>query len=142
MGFDVGAGGAFGIELPAYEQELGDVYKNLLKAEDAWSTYGLDPEDVDNGAENTDDEKDDILDQIYVEHAPKLIEKFKELGIVVPPNAHILKSASDDESPGRQATEEDTLILGFGAFTKPWDWPDMDETFRNVADFHTWVWGG
>jgi hypothetical protein len=70
----------------------------------------------------------------------RLIGAFAEDRIHVPASAALLWTGSEADRLAHCETPADEWILGFGVFTKPWDYPPMDESFRKSASFHSWVW--
>lgn len=58
-----------------------------------------------------------------------------------PPDASLFYTGSDDDRPGRCATDSDVWILGFGLL----EFPERQITnteFLKKADWHTWVTAG
>lgn len=130
MGYDVGASGMFGILLSEYAEQLGPIYTDLVAAVEQLS------------AADRSLDRDEVIAGLGEEWHQKLVARFAEIGIVVPVGAYIDDTGTDDDRPGRTDTPADDLILGFGLFTKPWEYPPMDESFRKAAAWHSWVWGG
>jgi hypothetical protein len=60
----------------------------------------------------------------------------------VPSGAYLVWTGSEDDRPARCSTPPEGWVLGWGLFTKPWDYPEMDASFREHAAFHEWVWMG
>jgi hypothetical protein len=81
------------------------------------------------------------------EWVPKIVDAFKAHGINVPFGAHFVYTGDEDDRPARCETQADDFVLGWG-LSSPWHWHESigveswDETFRKVADIHTWVWMG
>ena len=75
-----------------------------------------------------------------LEFRDRLIKAFAEDGIIVPASAALLWTGSEADRLAQCATPADEWILGCGVFTKPWDYPPMDESFRKSASFHSWAW--
>lgn len=143
MSQDAGAAGAFGLLLSEYPA-VADVYEEwkqyllTIKAlesfeEDDEPKEGLDSNDLDDSTKNPR----------LNEFAGLFKEAFAKHNILVPEAATLLYTDTEDTRPARCATPSEDWILGFGLFTKPWDYPiEMHESFRNLAEFHTWVWMG
>lgn len=130
MGYDVGAAGAFGILLSGSESEkLAETVRMLF----------------DRAVEMREEDDFDIEqfeDRVHDEFIVQLLRDYNDAGIVIPVGARLIYTGSEDDRPGRTDTPADQWILGFGMLTNPWHWPEMHESFRKAASFHTWVWGG
>ena len=128
MPSSAGIGGAFGLLLPEFPQvaaiygDLKVVTKKALEEESA-----EDPGELESASE-------------VLEVRDRLIRAFAEDGIIVPESAALLWTGSEADRLARCETPADEWILGFGFFTKPWEYPPMDESFRKNSGFHTWVW--
>ncbi len=132
MGVDAGAAGAFGLYLPQFDQ-LEDLYKELQ----GYVNLVRDGE----GEEGLDGEPGD-LDQIPM-YRDRFVQAFAEkYKINVPPAAHLIWTGSEADRPARCGTPAEQWVLGWGLFTKPWDYPESDDSFREHAAFHEWVWMG
>lgn len=138
MGYNVGAAGAFGILL-SEQLELKDLYREFWNEVDAWKEaddeecFGRYLDDMQANSEGAE-----LLRRWEV----RFREALANAGVNVPETAALCFSHTGDDPPGRQATSENEWILGFGLFTRPWEYPPMDQTFRDRAAWHTWVWGG
>jgi hypothetical protein len=132
MGMDAGAAGVFGLYLPQFDQ-LGDLYTELQ------SYVKL----VRNGESDEDpDGEPDAFDRIS-EYRERLAAAFAEhYKINVPRSARLLWTGSEDDRPARCDTPAEQWVLGWGLLTKPWDYPEMDASFRQYAALHEWVWMG
>jgi len=151
MGTNYGACGAFGLLLSDYQEQLGDLLTKM--EEDYQSVYNVvnnlnedDEEsraiikqypDLDGGG---DDDISAVMSKRWLEKITTLLRD--KLQIVVPEAAELWRTVSDENSPGRQETPCDEWVLGLGVYVKPRDWPAMDDSFYNRAEFHTWVWAG
>jgi hypothetical protein len=128
MSSSAGIGGAFGLLLPEFPQvaaiygELKVVIDKALEEESA-----QDPGELESAPE-------------VLEIRDRLIKAFAEDGIIVPASAALLWTGSEADRLARCATPADEWILGYGVFTNPWDYPPMDESFKNVSGFHSWAW--
>jgi hypothetical protein len=132
MGVDAGAAGAFGLYLPQFDQ-LEDLYKNL---------QGYVKLVRDSESEEAPDSEPHHLDQIPT-YRDRFVEAFAEkYKIIVPPGAYLLWTGNEDDRPARCDTPSEQWVLGWGLLTKPWDYPEMDASFRKHASFHEWVWMG
>jgi hypothetical protein len=132
MSSDAGAAGAFGLYLPEYEQ-LEHPYKELQ----AYVKRVRDGE-----TEEDPDTEPQELEQIPT-YRDRLVAAFAEkYKIIVPAGAHLIWTGNEDDRPARCATSAEEWVLGWGLWTKPWDYPEMDASFRRRADFHDWVWMG
>jgi hypothetical protein len=127
MSTSAGAGGAFGILLSAVP-EVADLYAEL-------KFHVNDSLDA-NYAANADEVSG------LGDFKTRFITAFKNLGITVPDGAQLLETGKEDERPGECSTAGDEFVLGFGLFTNPWDYPVMDQSFKDAADWHTWAWAG
>lgn len=132
MGMDAGACGAFGLYLPQFEQ-LSDVYKELQEYVD----------EVRSGETADDPRRDpDEFDRIP-EFTNRFVAAFAEkYSINVPSGAFLPWTGSEDDRPARCDTPSEEWVLGWGLLTRPWDYPEMDASFREHAAFHEWVWMG
>jgi len=132
MGVDAGAAGAFGLYLPEYEQ-LEDLYKEFQGYVKLGRNCGSE--------EDSDCEPND-LEQIPM-YRDRFVHAFAEkYQINVPPGAHLIWTGNDDDRPARCDTPPEQWVLGWGLLTKPWDYPEMDASFREHANFHDWAWMG
>ncbi len=124
MSYNLFACGAFGILLSDYAKELKDLYTEFL--------------------EEVEEHRDDpeARDDVARRYSPRFIEAFRALGIHVPEGAELHYTDEEEDRPGSTETPGNDWVLGFGLFTNPWDWPPMDESFREVARFEQWVVGG
>jgi hypothetical protein len=127
MSTSAGIGGAFGLLLPEFPKVAaiyGDLKLIVDKALEEESAEN--PGDMESAPE-------------VIELGDRLIKAFAEVGIVVPASAALLWTGSEADRLARCATPADEWILGYGVFTKPWDYPPMDESFRKSASFHSWA---
>jgi hypothetical protein len=136
MGYDVGAAGAFGLLLSDYADKLGDLYQKFLDGHEALVEELSDDEDYEEC------ELDDEVQEWAEAFVPRFVKAFAKLGIVVPEGVRLHPTGDEDERPGRTETDADDWVLGFGMLKKPWTYPKMHKSFRQAADWHTWVWGG
>jgi len=132
MGVDAGAAGAFGLYLPEYEQ-LEDLYKEL---------QGYVKLVRDGEAEEDPDGEPQDLDKIPTYRARFISDLAEKCKIIVPPSAFMIWTGNEDDRPARCATPSEHWVLGWGLWTKPWDYPEMDASFREHAALHEWVWMG
>jgi hypothetical protein len=79
---------------------------------------------------------------LLVEWTAKFVAEFAALGAVVPTDVDLSYTGSDDDQPAQCQTAADQYILGYGIFKDPWTYPELDVTFRALAQHHTWVWMG
>jgi hypothetical protein len=128
MSSSAGIGGAFGLLLPEFPKvaviygDLKIVVDKALEEESAGN-----PGDLESTPE-------------VIEVRDRLIKAFAEDGIIVPASAALLWTGSEADRLAQCATPADEWILGYGVFTKPWDYPPMHESFRKIASFHSWAW--
>lgn len=132
MGMDAGACGAFGLYLPQFEQ-VADLYKELREYVQA---VNLDETD-----------EDSLCDPDEFERIPEFTDRFvtafaERCSIHVPPGAYLIWTGNEHDRPARCDTPSEEWVLGWGLLTKPWDYPEMDASFREHAAFHEWVWMG
>ena len=128
MSTSAGIGGAFGLLLPEFPK-VAAIYGDLKLVVDKALEEGRteNPGDMESVPEVT-------------ELRDRLIKAFAEDGIIVPASAVLSWTGSEADRLARCATPADEWILGYGVFTKPWDYPPMDESFRKSASFHSWAW--
>jgi hypothetical protein len=128
MSSSAGIGGAFGLLLPEFPQvaaiygDLKIVVNRAIEEESAQN-----PGDMERAPE-------------VLAVRDRLIKALAEGGIIVPASAALLWTGSEVDRLARCATPADEWVLGYGVFTNPWDYPPMDESFRNNASFHSWAW--
>ena len=132
MGMDAGAAGAFGLYLPQFDL-LDVLYKELQ-----------DYVRQDRDGESDDDpyrEADELerIPEFRDRFVAALLETYK---ISVPAGAELIWTGIEDDRPARCDTPSDEWVLGWGMLTKPWNYPEMDASFREHAEFHHWVWMG
>lgn len=140
MGVDAGAAGAFGLYLPEYGQ-LEDLYKEL-QGYVKLVRDGESDEDPDGETEEDPDGEPDNFAQIST-YRDRFVAAFAErCKIKVPPGAYLIWTGSDGDRPARCSTPAEEWVLGWGLLTKPWDYPEMDASFREHAALHDWVWMG
>lgn len=89
-------------------------------------------------------EPDDDLDseklyEMALSWSAKFVAAFKAAGIVVPVEAELLPTGTEDEHAGRCATSPDLWVLGFGLFQLPGNYPALHPSFVEAAEWHTWV---
>lgn len=132
MSVDAGAAGAFGLYLPHFDR-LQDLYREL-------QDYVKQVHDAESEDEPCD------APRMYTEvpaYQERIIQAFaSEYGIQVPPGACLIFTGTEDDRPARCATPAEEWVLGWGMFKMPWEYPEMDASFREHADFHDWVWMG
>jgi hypothetical protein len=128
MSSSAGIGGAFGLLLSEFP-EVAAIYGELKLAIDK----AIEEESAENPGEL--ESAPEVLDV-----RDRLIKAFAEDGIIVPASAALLWTGSEADRLARCETPAEEWILGFGAFTNPWDYPPMDESFRKSSGFHSWVW--
>lgn len=132
MGMDAGACGAFGLYLPQFEQ-LGDLYKEF--------------QDYVEVVRDGETDEDALSDPIEFDRIPEFTGRFvaafaEKYSINVPSGAYLIWTGSEDDRPARCDTPSDEWVLGWGLLTRPWEYPEMDASFRDHAAFHEWVWMG
>ena len=128
MSSSAGIGGAFGLlllEFPQVAAIYGDLKRLVNKALE--EEMAADPGELESYPE--------VLDV-----RDRLIKAFAEDGIIVPESAALLWTGSEADRLAQCETPADEWILGFGVFTNPWDYPPMDESFKKISSFHSWVW--
>jgi len=137
MSTDTGVGGVFGILLSSREEgsEPHVAHQALLDHMSEWFD-SEEYEDIEC------DEREAATSEWAMKMLPRFIEAFEEEGIIIPKEALLLHSGDEDDRPARCDTSAGEWILGFGLLTRPWEYPELDESFRAEADFHTWVWMG
>ena len=132
MGVDAGAAGAFGLYLPQFKH-LQDVYKELQD----YVKQVRDAESEDHPRRDPED-----FSEISTYRDRLIAALVARYGIQVPPGAHLIWTGSEDERPARCTTPAEQWVLGWGLLTRPWEYPNLDASFRNHAGFHDWVWMG
>lgn len=132
MSVDAGAAGAFGLYLPQFDL-LADLYKEVQDYVEAVREGDEEEDPEDNPREFM------RIPEFRDRFAAAFLERYK---IIVPPGASLIWTGSDDDRPARCNTPSEEWVLGWGLFTNPWDYPEMDATFREESEFHTWVWMG
>lgn len=128
MSSSAGIGGAFGLllsEFPSVAAIYGDLKLYVNQALDR--EVAAEPGELEGAME-------------VLQIRDRLIGAFAEDRIHVPASAALLWTGSEADRLAHCETPADEWILGFGVFTKPWDYPPMDESFRKSASFHSWVW--
>jgi len=65
----------------------------------------------------------------------RLIQAFAEDGIVIPASAALLWTGSEADRLARCATPAGEWILGYGAFTNPWDYPPWTNPLGRTPAF-------
>ena len=126
MAMEAGACGVYGILMrDAAEKEIVEVYEEFLeKATDV----------------NGPDSFNDITVQgWYSELYTRLVTAFSRSGVAIPEGACLMYTGVEDDRPGRCDTPAREWVLGFGLFTKPDEYPEMHQTFKKIANWHTWV---
>jgi hypothetical protein len=132
MGYDVGVCGMYGILLSA--DNIGPLHAELVAKSNDYESL------IDD--ETYDSEEEVKRRKIAPEFQDRVIAALKERGVKVPAGAYLDWSGSNDDRPGRAATDPDEWIIGLGMLTRPWQWPAIPRAFRKLAEFHTWCWGG
>jgi hypothetical protein len=132
MGYDVTAQGAFGLLLSNHAQELSTLQEEFKAA----------VSEAEKRAEEAMDSTEEAREVVADEWVDRFVEAFRQAGINVPEEANLFYTGSEDERPGRTDAPAEEWVLGFGMLTMPWDWPEMDASFRKAAFWHTWVVGG
>lgn len=127
MGFDTGCSIAFGLLISEHADKFGALLDEFKVA-------------VDDARGADDDSIDEQMVLVGDAWAHKFVAKAAQAGIAIPGTATLLWTGSEDERPGRCQTAADEWVLGFG-WMKPWEYPAMDQSFRDVAAWHSWVWG-
>jgi hypothetical protein len=115
MGTDAGTNGVFGLLLSEHYPEHVAAL-NSIRCED---------DTLDNGVPD--------------ETLKKIVDKFKEDGIILPEGVELVYTGSDEERPGRCETPENDWVIGLGIFIRPDQYPKMHESFLGAARFWTWV---
>jgi hypothetical protein len=132
MSTNAGAAGAFGLYLPQFEL-LADLYAEL-------QDYVKTAREEDSDEEAADNPEDlERIPEFQGRFHVALLEKYS---IVVPPGAYLMWTGTEDDRPARCDTPSEEWVFGWGLLTKPWDYPEIDASFRKEAEFHTWVWMG
>ena len=134
MSQSAGACGAFGLllsDFPCAENLLEDLRQY-----------------VEEQIELEDPAGDGFCSPYDVEGVSQFLSRFvalfaNEYNVTVPTKGIALHWSGDEDSrPASCNTDSDEWILGWDLGTDPWDYPEMDESFRKVAQWHTWVWVG
>ena len=135
MSMSCGAGGAFGILLSTIPEI--ETFYNKFK--DEVQVLAEDGDDVDTLVRDENEELKEILSKYQPMFSALLAVK---RGIVVPASARLQYTGLEDDRPAGGATPAEEWVLGFGIYTKPWEYPEMLDTFRATAEYHTWAWVG
>lgn len=156
MGMDMGCAGALGINLsvPVYAK----IRKHLIKVYEEFLVHLHGEHDrylrILHGDIEVSQEEFDAMEALSdlteEERQMKWAEPFKDrfiealakAGIIFPKQAKLLWTGDEDDRPARCDTPAGDWILGFGLFTFPWEYPELDPSFKETANFHTWVWAG
>jgi hypothetical protein len=135
MSMSSGAAGAFGIMLSTIP-EFEDVY-NKFKAE----VVVLEEKggDLESLIREDDEELKGILSKYQTLFSALL---HTASGVIVPSSATLHYTGLEDDRPADGATPAEEWVLGFGIYTKPWEYPEMFDSFRTAADYHMWAWVG
>jgi hypothetical protein len=141
MGYDVGAGGAFGIFLPdATDPAVKRLYKAFTaRVGKLVGDYHADAEGRDSDLPDDPDELREIAAQEFL---GRFVAAFRKAGVEVPDGARLIWTGSEDDRPGRTDCPADEWVLGWGLFTEPHRYPPMADSFKAVAGWHTWACGG
>jgi hypothetical protein len=153
MGIDAGPCGVFGIYLPKYVGKSGyagfkDLYYKILRYGNNLADIGLgDEEDEDALEFGITNEEYYLGDDAWEAKVnKKFLEEvkayFKKNGIVLPEGVRLHWTGGENDRPARCSTPYEEWCLGHGMLMDPWDWPEMHESYRKVAEFHEWVWMG
>lgn len=121
MSISAGAAGAFGILLSA-QPEVVDLHREFKEYMDEYMLE-CDYDELDQAPR-------------VAEFRKRFIAAFKNSGIIVPHEAQIYWTDSEDVRPAECFTPSDEFVLGFGLFTLPWNYPAMDKSFKRVAAWH------
>jgi hypothetical protein len=131
MSMDAGAAGMYGILLSEVKDPaIAQIYKEFT---DALAPY------LEEGPSGLDDI---TAEPLYPEFRARFVKAFEVTGITVPEEAWLGYTGSGDDRPARCATPPDVWVLGLGIFTRPDQWPTLDESFIKASEMHTWVWVG
>lgn len=131
MGTDTGVSGFFGILLNMREElEI----KAIVEEIDEW--VQKQGEDFDDW--HVDENEDEVTKRFF----PRVYDMLHSVGIILPEGAGLIYTGSPDDRPCRVATSGEQWGVGFGLLTWPWNWPEMDESFKKAGDWHTWTWMG
>lgn len=137
MSTSAGAAGAFGILLMERSEVSG------LRAQINDLINGLQDENQADEDQTYDDLNLDPDDKPEIKaFTPLLITAFRNAGIEVPDEAELFWTGWEHDRPANCSTPAEEFVLGFGLFTDPWDFPEMHQSFRDIARWHTWVWMG
>lgn len=109
MSMDAGAAGAFGLYLPQFD------FVAALYSE--FEDYVTRVQDGDTD-ENPNGEPDGFkrIPEFRNRSVETLLGRY---GIIVPPDAYLIWTGSEDDRPARCATPSDKWVLGWGLLTKP-----------------------
>jgi len=137
MSTNAGICGFWGIlldqrEEPEVKQLVEDI-NNLVA-----SNQESDDEEIPGGWWCVDEHEDEINKEFF----DRTVSVLQRCGIVVPEEACIIHTGSDDDRPCRCETWADQWGIGFGILMNPWEWPELHESFKEAGEFHTWVWMG
>ncbi len=135
MSMSSGAAGAFGIMLSTIP-EIADVY-NKFKAE--VRVLEEDGGDLESLIREDNEEIEGILAKYQTLFSALLHTTH---GVIVPSSATLHYTGLEDDRPADGSTPAEEWVLGFGIYTKPWEYPEMSDSFRTTADYHTWAWVG
>ena len=124
MSYEIGCCGIWGVEIT--EENVGkELHDKLCQAIADYDT----------------DKHDAVSDALEpLNNSVRLV--LAKGGVVVPDNCYLDYTGSGDDYPGRCATPAETILFGLGMYMPPWQCPTVDESFKKVADLHTWCWGG
>jgi hypothetical protein len=135
MSTSCGAAGAFGILLSDVT-EIEGIYNKFKGEVLVLVTEG---DDIETLIRDKDEELEEILTK-YQSQFSALLHSVH--GLSVPSAATLKYTGIEDDRPADGGTPAEEWVLGFGIYTKPWEYPEMLDTFRTAADYHTWVWVG
>ncbi len=135
MSMSSGAAGAFGIMLSTIPQ-IQDIY-GKFEAE----VLVLEEKEGDRESLIREDNEEikEILAKYQTLFSTLLHTK---CGVIVPCLATLHYTGCEDDRLGTGSTPAKEWVLGFGIYTNPWEYPEMADSFRTVAGYHTWVWVG
>jgi flagellar biosynthesis/type III secretory pathway M-ring protein FliF/YscJ len=133
MSQSAGAAGVYGILLNDLDSAEVELIVKKLDAAQLDYTMENEWDELENGPEDVE-----AIKLLRAELDAYFIGK----GVVIPEKAKIHWTAFDDERPASCATDGEQWVLGFGLFTLPSEYPQLDKTFTDLSAWYTWAWMG
>lgn len=129
MGYNLGCCGVWGVILG--DEHVGSDLRLYVRG---LMEYHGDPEKLDDGNVRAK--------ETFELAAMHVAKKMSERGIVAPAGCTLHYTGDQEDCPGCCGVDPDTILFGIGMMKPPWEWPNVDDSWKKVATLHTWVWGG